>query len=433
MTDGLLTHLGWPPAAAGTTATLPVASPLLPVSLPTSRVPIAVRPGTADDLPFIDALQKRHAAAVGWMPTATLAVKVRLGQVWVAEEVRGEMRNDECGMRNDEPAGTQPPAPHSPPPFSIPRSAFRISSPPLGYVIASDRYFKRDDVGVVYQMNVAPGAQRGLVGATLLKAAFDRAAYGCKLFCCWCAQDLAANHFWEAMGFVPLAFRAGGEKRKTARSKSTGGARVHIFWQRRIRAGDILTPYWFPAKTDAGAMREDRLVLPIPPGRHWSDEMPVLLPRESVVSGPLSVAGDEGGAGTGGDGRGLGGRKLLPGATAGGRGKGKAPALPPRARARFGPPSADAASPAGPTPPAPSTPAPTTPEPTVPAKVTPPRPKRKADPRLVAAARELRDRWLERVHEGGLLPATAGKYDVSRSVAGPAARAAARLPAPVAA
>ena len=80
---------------------------------------------------------------------------------------------------------------------------------PTGYVIATDRYFKRDDVGIVYQMNVVPGRQRGLVGATLLKAVFDRAAYGCRLFCCWCAQDIAANRFWEAMGFVPLAYRAG--------------------------------------------------------------------------------------------------------------------------------------------------------------------------------------------------------------------------------
>jgi hypothetical protein len=39
----------------------------------------------------------------------------------------------------------------------------------------------------------------------------------------------------------------------------------------------------------------------------------------------------------------------------------------------------------------------------------------KNDPRLVAAARELRDRWLEQVNrEGFALPA--GKYDVSRSI-----------------
>ena len=105
-------------------------------------------------------------------------------------------------------------------------------------------------------MNVVPGQQRGLIGATLLKAMFDRAAYGCRLFCCWCAQDIEANHFWESLGFVPLAFRAGSRQKD----------RVHIFWQKRIRAGDTTTPWWFPAQTTGGSIREDRLVLPIPPG-----------------------------------------------------------------------------------------------------------------------------------------------------------------------
>src|SRR5207249_1659370 len=98
----------------------------------------------------------------------------------------------------------------------------------------------------------------------------DRAAYGCKLFCCWCAQDIEANYFWESLGFVPLAFRAGSREKD----------RVHIFWQRRIRAGDSVTPYWFPSQTTSGSIREDRLVLPIPPGTHWRDVMPRVLPKE---------------------------------------------------------------------------------------------------------------------------------------------------------
>jgi hypothetical protein len=60
----------------------------------------------------------------------------------------------------------------------------------------------------MYQMNVLPGAQRKLVAATLFKAVFERVPYGCKLFC-WCRQDLDANYFWESIGFIPLAFRAG--------------------------------------------------------------------------------------------------------------------------------------------------------------------------------------------------------------------------------
>src|ERR1051326_8634541 len=102
---------------------------------------------------------------------------------------------------------------------------------------------------------------------------FDRAAYGCRLFCCWCAQDLEANRFWEALGFVPLAFRAGSRGRG-----KNGAARVHIFWQKRIREGDVTTPWWFPSQTTSGSIREDRLVFPIPPGTHWSDAKPIVLP-----------------------------------------------------------------------------------------------------------------------------------------------------------
>src|SRR5262249_13786325 len=151
---------------------------------------------------------------------------------------------------------------------------------PVGYCIGTDCYFKHDNMGIIYQLNVAPGKQRHLVGASLVKAMFDRAAYGCKLFCCWCAQDIEANRFWESLGFVPLAFRAG----------SSAKGRIHIFWQKRIREGDTTTPWWFPSETKGGMMQEDRLVFPIPPGTHWSDAKPIVLPgmQRSEVSGQKS-------------------------------------------------------------------------------------------------------------------------------------------------
>src|SRR5688572_7891544 len=212
--------------------------------IPLPQINVSVRQATLADVSFVDHLQKLHNGQVGFMRTSWIEVKIAKGEVIVAVD----------------PAGM-----------------------PLGYCMGVDRYFKRDDVGIIHQMNVAPGRQRAFIGATLLKAMFQRAAYGCRLFCCWCAQDLSANHFWEAMGFVPLAYRAGSEKK----------SRVHIFWQKRIREGDDQTPWWFPAKTDAGAMREDRLVLPIPPGKHWSEEMPVL-----VQEGPKSLS-QEGAKGDG--------------------------------------------------------------------------------------------------------------------------------------
>ena len=163
---------------------------------PLPSVNVTIRAGVMSDVPFLDSLQKLHTKQVGWMPTGQFEGKIKLGHVLIAAS-------------NDEP---------------------------VGYCIGNDQYFKRDDVGIIYQMNVLPGKQRGFIGASLLKAQFERSAYGCKLYCCWCAQDITANRFWEAMGFVPLAFRSGSAKK----------SRTHIFWQKRIRSGDTTTPILVP-------------------------------------------------------------------------------------------------------------------------------------------------------------------------------------------
>ena len=201
------------------------------LALPQPTFPIEVRPATHDDVPFMDRLQKLHGKSVGYFPTGQFNGYVDLGAVLIAH-------------RAGEPSAA------------------------VGYVISRDRYLKRDELGVVYQLNVDPSAQRSFVGAALLGAAFERSAYGCKLYCCWCAKDLAANKFWEAMGFVPLAFRAGSDKKK----------RVHIFWQKRINQGDAVTPWWYPYQTTGGAIRADRLVFPIPAGVHWSDVEATAVP-----------------------------------------------------------------------------------------------------------------------------------------------------------
>src|SRR4051812_44425175 len=60
-----------------------------PPPLPAPRTPVAVRPGTPADLPFIDALHKRHANALGFAPTKQLEGKIAAGQVLVAERVTG--------------------------------------------------------------------------------------------------------------------------------------------------------------------------------------------------------------------------------------------------------------------------------------------------------------------------------------------------------
>jgi hypothetical protein len=276
-------------------------------------------------------------------------------------------------------------------------------------VISRDRYLKRDELGVIYQLCVAPGHQRGLIGASLIKEVFARSAYGCRLYCCWCAQDLDANYFWESLGFVPIAFRAG----------STGKKRVHIFWQRRVDRDDQSAqssrrsrtignrqsqiPYWYPFQTNSGAIREDRIVFPIPPGVHWSEVRAVEVVREKRTA--LKVLGTEGKAGTK-QSRGqrtqnsaLGTQHLpgMVGILVGGR-------IRYVARPGYVPPVEEKKAKA---------------------KREPKEkaPRARIDPKYLAAARELRDRALEHFNGRGddalVLPAPAGKYDVSRALGAP--------------
>jgi ribosomal protein S18 acetylase RimI-like enzyme len=259
--------------------------------LPAPTVDIAIRPATVDDIPAIDRLQKPHSRELGFFPRAQLQGYIEKHGVLVAE--RAGTRDG--GQGTSEMHGSANASSLDPRPSTL-----------LGYIAYSDRYLKRDELGIVVQLCVDPTMRRSFIGAALLKAAFERSSYGCKLYCCWCAQDLAANRFWESMGFVPLAFRTGSVKKKGLRDYGTEGPReedgrafpsvpypsvpqshcsprIHIFWQKRIRAGDATTPFWFPSKTEGGALREDRIILPIPPGVHWSDVMPVILPTAGPV------------------------------------------------------------------------------------------------------------------------------------------------------
>ena len=339
--------------------------------IPIPQIPISIRVATIDDLPFIDGLQQKHSKQVGFLQTKALEGKIKAGHVLVAEEGSGFGGQ---GSGNTNASSILPPSSLNPEPRPL-------NPVPVGYLIGNDQYFKHDDIGIIYQINIAERHRRSLVAATLLKAQFERSAYGCKLYCCWCAQDLDANRFWEAMGFVPLAFRAGSEKK----------ARVHIFWQKRIREGDDTTPWWFPSQTTGGSIREDRLVFPIPPGMRWSNEMPRILPREDAGNPNVEdrntrqIANQKSIATT---------RERVPRSKIANEPKPVRPTLP---GLQFTVAPAPAA-----------------------VKEKPRREKRKVaknDPRLVAAARELRDRWLERVNSGALQLEGQGKYQINRAFA----------------
>ncbi len=344
-----------------------------PLPAPRIEGAISIRVATLADVPFMDSLQKQHTKQVGYFPTKQFEGYIAMGGVLIAEQGSG------FGVQGSGNADAAPNA--------LPRSSLNPEPRtlnPLGYIISRDRYLKRDELGVVYQLCVAEGNKRKLIGATLLKAVFERSAYGCKLYCCWCAQDIAANRFWESMGFVPVAFRAG----------STGKQRVHIFWQKRINADDFETKYWYPCQTNAGAIREDRLVFPIPPGTHWSEVQAVALPTEKlpVASKQLAVKGD---------------KKRSALATGNSQlATSSAPTMETRGL-RFAPiaPVSEVSIP------------------------KPPRPARvkvKVDPKLVSAARELRDRWMERVNEDPSVLESNGKYVIHR-LSEPARRATTQL------
>jgi hypothetical protein len=326
------------------------------------RCALSIRPAVAGDYAFIDRLAKLHSRNLGFSSRSMIEGKIRLGEVLIAE--------DETKL-------------------------------PIGYCMSSNRYLKRDELGVIYQMNVMPGKQRKLVGAMLLKEVFERAPYGCKLFCCWCRQDLSANYFWESMGFIPLAFRADAK-----------GKYAHIFWQRRIREGDVTTPYWFPSKTDGGMMREDRLVLPIPAGVHWTDVRAVSFPSSQAqprLEDRCPDAAKE-------KRKQAGQRKPYRARPTPVAPQGKAAILV-GGRIRYMQRAAAVAT-AGDVEPTPlALPAPA-PGPAGAQKqlraAKPRREKVKADPAHVAAARELRDRYLEQFNSGLVLPA--GKYEVSRQL-----------------
>ena len=325
------------------------------MAVPTPRVPISIRTATMADVPFVDELHKKNGKGLGFFPRKQFEDYIGGGHVLVAEEVGSSEL-----VVGSEDAGSL-----------LPTTNYQLPTP-LGYVIAKDRYLKRDELGVVYQLCVVGSIQRKLVGAALLKAVFDRSAYGCRLYCCWCAQDLAANYFWEAMGFVPLAFRAGSDRKR----------RVHIFWQKRIVEGDE-TPWWYPFKTDQGALRADRVVFPVPPGVHWSEVRGVEVPQERHCE--LKIDNCQ---------LAIGNRKTSapPKKRPDGPGPGKVGILV-GGRIKY----VDRPGYVAPLSPLP----PVTPSPLLLAPKRERKPAAKIDPAFLAKARELRDRYLEHVNGGG--------------------------------
>ncbi|XAL99591.1 hypothetical protein OT109_18675 [Phycisphaeraceae bacterium D3-23] len=494
--------------------------PLRPVE---PRLDFTIRTATMDDFDWIDAMQKAESDKLGFLMRAAIQKRIEQGNVLVAEATGKWSSGPVAEWSSDKAGGSGPVAqwPRDPvregprtSPYSatgpldhsatsskhsatgpLGHSATAQAAQPLGYCIAVDRYMKQDHVGQFIQLNVPPEYRRSLVGAALVKATFEKSAYGVKLYGLWCRQDLAANRFWESLGFVPLAFRAAGVSnlKKGSRGRGAKGASdkaggsgpvaewpsdpvregprtsphsatgprdhsstdpsaatdppqshdprtIHIYWQRRVRKGDNETPHWFPYETSGGMMAESRLVLPIPLGTHWSDAKPVVLPgaeRRAAEARLLEAKADEKheqdkaalaakrkeARDAAKEAKRLAsapkvvhGVEITSGAAAG------VPMgfdLPPEAKAQRDAEEKQAQAAAEKA---------RIKEEKRAAKREAKQQRRRTDPELLAYSRELRDRWQEAVtaQPGLLLPPGsapgsqgAGKYDVSRLIAGP--------------
>src|SRR5687768_12660782 len=99
---------------------------------------IAVRLATAEDLAFIDELQRLHQKMLGFLPRGTIHGKIAAGHVLIAEAERSSALGAQSSVKDEPNAESRMP-----------------NAEPLGYCISQDRYMGRDDVGVVYQLNVA--------------------------------------------------------------------------------------------------------------------------------------------------------------------------------------------------------------------------------------------------------------------------------------
>lgn len=213
------------PGGAGSAGLItPAAAPSLALRAPF----LSIRAGTIADLAWVDQMQRVHAGKLGFLWARALEKRLTEGTTRIAVDQQG----------------TQ-----------------------FGFVLWGEGYSGRDDVSICFQLAVAPAHHRRLIGASLVAAWLEALPFGMRLAVCWCAQDLPANHFWASVGFRAMAWRTG------SRTKQ----RPHIWWCRHVRIGDDF-PLWMPAKTQGGAISEERLIVPILPGQHWGDALPVLIP-----------------------------------------------------------------------------------------------------------------------------------------------------------
>lgn len=194
---------------------------------------IYIRAAREDDLKFIDHLQKKFSFQVGFMPLVWLAGYLRNGPVLMAFE-------------NDQPAG---------------------------YLLGKAGYNRSPQDAIIYQAAIDYDAQRSHIGTELTEHFIDLLPDRITRISLWCAQDIDANLFWEALGFTALAYRQGSDSTQ----------RFHIFWQRRRNLNDHHVRRNVPRTTKGGAMQCKRLVMPLSDG-NWRMQLRPIPNFDSLPS-----------------------------------------------------------------------------------------------------------------------------------------------------
>lgn len=142
-----------------------IAEPCLPDGHRAIAQPAAIRIATPSDRLFVDALQKRHAGAVGFLPGPAIENLIGSGDIRIAEE-------------NDDPAG---------------------------YILSRHHLRWQPAMRSITQACVAMDAQRRHHGLALLEViASEARASGLLAIQANCAVGLDANEFWSAAGFIPI-------------------------------------------------------------------------------------------------------------------------------------------------------------------------------------------------------------------------------------
>lgn len=121
-------------------------------------------------LRYVLELARKNTEALGFIPAPKLEQYAAAGQLWMAYE-------------NDDPCGYL---------------VFGAGWPVLR----------------IYQACIQYDARRREHGLALLRRLIAYAiAHGYEAISCWCADDLEANAFWQAAGFVWAGQREGGRRR----------------------------------------------------------------------------------------------------------------------------------------------------------------------------------------------------------------------------